>query len=210
MAEHSQKGQQLAGEHGDRRQAARAAEGRPGRPPARVRLARRISARILASEKQRRLLAISNLCTLVFSGGVLFAIAWMGGAWAVIRHYVAPVFVAAARGALITLLHHSNESALYFDEPDWNSFRGQIVSTFNVRYPRWVEYLIFDINIHLPHHIAPAIPWYHLRAANDALRAAFPEFVQEPAFSWAMLRRMWDKPLLERKTDYYALLAHTK
>jgi omega-6 fatty acid desaturase (delta-12 desaturase) len=77
------------------------------------------------------------------------------------------------------------------------------VSTFNVRLPRWFEAMVFDINIHLPHHLSPAMPWYHLRTANQALRRAFPGYVQERRLSLRALREMWKRPVLERAGDHY-------
>ena len=35
---------------------------------------------------------------------------------------------------------------------------------------QWVEFLCFDINVHVPHHVMSKIPWYNLRAATDSLR----------------------------------------
>ena len=33
-----------------------------------------------------------------------------------------------------------------------------------------MEFLCFDINVHVPHHVMSKIPWYNLRAATDSLR----------------------------------------
>lgn len=33
-----------------------------------------------------------------------------------------------------------------------------------------VEVLCHDINVHVPHHVSPKIPWYNLRKATDSLR----------------------------------------
>ena len=35
---------------------------------------------------------------------------------------------------------------------------------------RRVEVLCHDINVHVPHHVSPKIPWYNLRKATDSLR----------------------------------------
>lgn len=74
-----------------------------------------------------------------------------------------------------------------------------MISTFNVRFPRWIEALWLDINIHLPHHLAPKIPWYHLRRAAEAIRAAEPDYYQERRFSLRYLRASWARPLLARQ-----------
>jgi omega-6 fatty acid desaturase (delta-12 desaturase) len=55
----------------------------------------------------------------------------------------------------------------------------------------------FDINIHLPHHLAPKIPWYHLRRAAEAIKASHPEWYQERHFSFGYLLASWRKPLIK-------------
>lgn len=138
-----------------------------------------------------------------FMIAVCTAISWglihVGGAWAVVKYYYVPSFIAAAHGAMLTYLHHTNADALVFDRAEWTPFRGQVVSTFTVRFPRWIEAMWFDINIHLPHHLAPRIPWYHLRKAAEAIRAADADWYQERWFSLAYLRASWARPLLARE-----------
>jgi omega-6 fatty acid desaturase (delta-12 desaturase) len=132
-----------------------------------------------------------------------------GGAWMVLKYYYVPSFIGAAHGAMLTYLHHTSADALVFDKEGWTPFRGQVVSTFNVRFPRWIEALWFDINIHLPHHLAPRIPWYHLHGATEAIRAANPEWVQERRFTLGYLRASWARPLVARApdTDYFQMAA---
>jgi fatty acid desaturase len=38
-----------------------------------------------------------------------------------------------------------------------------------------VEVLCHDINVHVPHHVSPKIPWYNLRKATDSLRQNWGE-----------------------------------
>lgn len=72
-----------------------------------------------------------------------------------------------------------------------------------------IEALWFDINIHLPHHLAPKIPWYHLREAAEAIKAQNPDWYQERRFSFAYLRASWARPLLARAAsgDHYQMAA---
>lgn len=126
------------------------------------------------------------------------------------RQFSAVAKAAAGRAGPIAVvspgcLMRFSEDAIYFDEADWNPVRGQLASTFNVRFPRFFESMIFDINIHLPlpHHLAPSVPWYNLRRPNDALHIAFPRYVEERALSWRALRAMWKKPILEKEGDHY-------
>lgn len=153
-------------------------------------------------ERDRRRLAVSN--TVIAAGflGLSAALYALGGLTLIAKVYWGPLLFAAGFGATITLLHHSNEDSVYFARQDWDAFRGQVLSTFNVRYPRWAEFMLFDINIHLPHHVSPRIPWYRLREANDAIRRAYPDFVQETRLSAKLLRKLWSKPVLKRDGDF--------
>jgi acyl-lipid omega-6 desaturase (Delta-12 desaturase) len=138
-------------------------------------------------------------------------VAWtlfhLGGAWPLAKYYLVPTFIAAGHGAMLTYLHHTSADAMVFDRADWTPFRGQVVSTFTVRFPRWIEAMWFDINIHLPHHLAPRIPWYNLRAAAEAIREARPDWYQERQFSLAYLRASWARPMIARAPgqDHYAM-----
>jgi omega-6 fatty acid desaturase (delta-12 desaturase) len=151
----------------------------------------------LTRSAERDLLFSSAMMILACSSLSVVLYRW-GGAWAVVKYYYVPSFIAAAHGAMLTYLHHCNADALVFDKDDWTPFRGQVASTFNVRFPRWIEALWFDINIHLVHHLAPRIPWYHLRVATEAIRATNSDWLQERRFSLGYLRASWARPLLSR------------
>ena len=56
------------------------------------------------------------------------------------------------------------------------------MSTFDVRFPRWLEYVWCYGTIHIPHHVAPAMPWYNLQKAARAIRQAYPNYYQERRF----------------------------
>jgi fatty acid desaturase len=145
-----------------------------------------------------RELFMSSAIMIATSCAVGFWLVRTGGAWALVKYYFVPTFIAAAHGAMLTYLHHTSADALVFDRAEWTPMRGQVISTFNVRFPRWIEALWFDINIHLPHHLAPRIPWYHLKTAAAAIQAARPDLYQERKFSLAYLRASWARPLLAR------------
>ena len=63
----------------------------------------------------------------------------------------------------------------------------------------------FEGDFKLVHHLAPRVPWYHLRAATEAIRAKNPEWVQERRFSLGYLRRSWAKPLIVRAGDHFEM-----
>lgn len=149
----------------------------------------------LTKGDRRRVLA-SNASMILVLGTLTSALLVNGGGPALLIHFIAPATLAAAIGSLLTLLHHTSEHTLVFDRGEWTPMRGQVLSTFQVRFPRLLEWLWLDINIHLPHHLAPQIPWYQLRAAGAALQSAYPAYYQERRFQWKHLRLIWSRPLL--------------
>jgi len=154
-----------------------------------------------------RELLFSSVFMFAVSGSIIWSLAHFGGPWPLVKYYLVPTFIAATHGALLTYLHHTSADALVFDDAEWTPLRGQVISTFNVRFPRWIEAMWFDINIHLPHHLAPKIPWYHLRQAAEAIKKERPEMYQERTFSFAYLRASWARPLIARapNRDFYAM-----
>jgi acyl-lipid omega-6 desaturase (Delta-12 desaturase) len=105
--------------------------------------------------------------------------------------YAAPALIATSLGALLTFLHHTHKGSFVSDKEFADSFKTQVLGTWNVRFPRWVEWMWLDINIHLPHHLSIRIPWYHLKMAHHQLKTTYPESVQDKDFSLGMLRECW-------------------
>ncbi len=153
------------------------------------------------SPRTRRQLFFSNATMVVVSGGISVALYFTIGTAGLFKHYLVPVYIGMVFGALFTYLHHAGEGALVFDRESWTPIRGQVVSTFDVRFPLWFERHFFHINRHLPHHVSPKVPWYHLPAATDALSRAYPGYHQERRFSLGYLLRAWRVPLLEPVSD---------
>lgn len=159
----------------------------------------------------RQQLRFSNVVTLVCSTAAVSAIFYWGGWWVFCKYYLIPICIGNTVGSLFTMLHHTNADSLVFEPKDWTPFRGQVVSTFEVRFPWWMEYLCFDINIHLPHHLGPQIPWYHLRQASQALKDAYPEYHQERPFRLRDLQLFWANPLLkaDEEQGYFTMTGLT-
>lgn len=67
-----------------------------------------------------------------------------------------------------TLVHHTAPHIPFKPAGEWNAAKAQLSGTVHCDYPRWVEFLCFDINVHVPHHVMSKIPWYNLRAATDS------------------------------------------
>jgi omega-6 fatty acid desaturase (delta-12 desaturase) len=145
----------------------------------------------------KRQLWVSRLAIAVMSGGIATALGILGGAAALFKYYVVPLELGMMAGALVTYCHHNSEGSLAYDHEAWDPLLGQVSSTFDVRWPSWLGRLFLNTNYHRVHHIAPKVPYYHMREATVALNRAYPAIHLERQFSLGYLRRSFRRPLLE-------------
>ena len=152
-------------------------------------------------QRERRRLATSNLIMLVTMIAIYGGLIGTMGLWMALKLYGIPAFVANLFGALVITVQHANRHTLLYTAEGWSPLRGQLVSTFDVRFYRWLEWMWCDINIHIPHHIAPKVPWYHLREASQAIQADWPEYYQSRPFSPEQLSWFARTPLLREVAE---------
>jgi omega-6 fatty acid desaturase (delta-12 desaturase) len=156
---------------------------------------------------ERRRLILSNTvmaaCMVAIHGGLFHFF----GFWGMIKYNGFPATVAMVTGWLIIAIQHANEHSLLYDKTGWTPLRGQLVSTFDVRFPAVLEYLWCNINFHIPHHVSPAVPWYHLKEAGRAICQAYPEYYQEQKFELHQLTWFKRTPFLRpiEGKGYYVL-----
>ncbi len=129
------------------------------------------------------------------------------GFWGMLKYHGIPATVAMVTSWVIITIQHANRDSVWYEQAGWTPVRGQLVSTFDVRFPRWLEYVWCYGNIHIPHHVAPPIPWYNLKKAGRAIQEAYPDYYQEQRFRISHLKWLWRTPFLERDADksYYML-----
>ncbi len=123
---------------------------------------------------------------------------WLSaGFWDMLKYHGVPAAIAMLTGSFIITIQHANSRSLVYTADGWDPARSQMASTFDVRFPKWVEYLWCNINIHIPHHVAPEIPWYHLPESARILSAALPGKYMESRFGVEHLKFFWQTPFLE-------------
>lgn len=144
---------------------------------------------------------ISNLIMWSVMLGLYAALGWFTGVSGMFKYHGIPASIAMFTGYFLLTIQHANEKSRWFEKSSWNPVRGQMESTFDVRFPRFLEWLWLDINIHIPHHISPAIPWYELRNARIKLRTNHPELYQERNFGMKEISWMIRTPHLVHDVD---------
>ncbi len=152
--------------------------------------------------RERAALLRSNAIMLACQLAITIGLLSLGGVWALVKYHSIPATIAGIFGAFIIAAGHASAESLVFEEGDWTSPRGQLSSTYNVRFPRLIEWLICDINVHGPHHVSVRIPWYSLRAADDALTTAWPGLIQTRRFSIRELSWCLRTPVLEADREH--------
>ena len=97
---------------------------------------------------------------------------------------------------LFRSIHFSTES-------EWRAGKAQLMGTVHCNYPRWVEILCHDINVHIPHHVSVAIPSYNLRKAHLSIQKNWGEYIQIRQFNWALMQDIGDRcHLYDAKMGY--------
>lgn len=109
---------------------------------------------------------------------------WAG--WA--KYWLMPWLVYHFWMSTFTLIHHTAPHIPFQHQDDYHGASAKLGGTVHCDFPRWIEVLCHDINVHIPHHLSAKIPFYHLRAATDSLRKNWGQYMTEGTFNWRMMR----------------------
>lgn len=116
-----------------------------------------------------------------------------------VRYWLLPWLIFHFWMSTFTFFHHRHPQSQWKEDHEWDRKTAQLEGTVHIDYPSWIEYLCFDINWHVPHHISTAIPWYNLRQATFALMKSpngskIITDVWGPALWWkcAWMSNVWD------------------
>jgi len=134
---------------------------------------------------------------IVAGGGYLTLLTYFTGWQGLLLYFVAPWFAIHTWFSITTLMHHSSEDIPYLPEECWTRNASKLLVTTDYVYPRWLLFLTHNISLHTAHHVAPAMPYYHLRKAQAALRSEYPDMVRVEKVS---VRRLWN---ILRKCRFY-------
>lgn len=153
--------------------------------------------------KQRAQVRLSVLVVLGFAAIAFPTLIATTGIWGFVKFWVVPWLVYHFWMSTFTLVHHTSPDIPFIGADKWNAAQAQLFGTVHCDYPRWVEFLCHDINVHIPHHISTAIPSYNLRLAHRLLKEKWGDELRECRFSWELVTKITDKCHLYSPTDNY-------
>ncbi|MBD2775911.1 fatty acid desaturase [Iningainema tapete] len=115
------------------------------------------------------------------------------GVWGFVKFWFIPWMGYHFWMSTFTLVHHTVPEIPFVAETEWNAAKAQLSGTVHCIYPRWIEFLCHDINVHVPHHISTAIPSYNLRLAHRSLQENWGSYLYECQFSWSLMKYITDQ-----------------
>lgn len=153
--------------------------------------------------KKREQVRFSALLVLGFAAIAFPTLIATTGIWGFVKFWLMPWMVYHFWMSTFTLVHHTYADIPFKHEPEWNEAMAQLAGSVHCDYPRWVEFLCHDINVHIPHHICTAIPSYNLRLAHRSIKENWGEYVREYRFSWSLMKEITDVCHLYDPEKYY-------
>ena len=136
-------------------------------------------------KKDQRILSAATL--VVMAGIVVLGSlggSVLGGLWLLVKVFIVPLFLFQWVIGVLVYLHHIGEDLPWQTRREWTKVAGQLDSTTVLRVSWSLDVFFNKIMVHVPHHVDPRIPCYHLEEATDAIAAAFPGRVIDKRMSF--------------------------
>lgn len=148
---------------------------------------------LLYAQSQRRQVKFSIALVLIFALLTLPTLTYFTGVTGLIKFWLMPWLVYHFWMSTFTIVHHTMPDIPFEYPENWHPVKAQLMGTVHCDYPRWIEWLCHDINVHIPHHISTAIPFYHLRRAHHALEENWGQYLYKTQFSWGLMQAITDR-----------------
>lgn len=159
--------------------------------------------------KDREKVQLSITIVLIFAALFFPLLIITTGVWGFVKFWLMPWLVYHFWMSTLTLVHHTAPEIPFYSSDKWQATTAQLSGTVHCDYPRWVEILCHDINVHIPHHISTAIPSYNLRLAHRSLQQNWGVYLRECRFSWSLMRRITDQcHLYSLNQGYWSFKEH--
>ena len=158
-------------------------------------------------ERNRSKIRNANIAMIIVTTSIYLLFWYFTGFLGMIKYHGLPVLIASLLAGVMVSVGHANQNTIWYDKDSWTPVRGQLVSTYDYRFPKWLEFLVLNINIHIPHHISVRIPWYNLKPAATALQKEFPDYYQELPFRWVDMQWIIWAPFIKKNPHkgYYQM-----
>lgn len=145
------------------------------------------------AKRDRGKVKVSIAAVVIFASVFFPTLLITTGVWGFVKFWLLPWLVYHFWLSTFTLVHHTAPHIHFRPAETWRAVGSQLAGTVHCTYPRWVEILCHDINVHVPHHVSVAIPAYNLRLAHESLRQNWGSHVQECQFSWPLMEEIVDQ-----------------
>lgn len=144
--------------------------------------------------KHREKVKLSVSVVLIFAAIAFPLLIATTGVWGFVKFWLLPWLVYHFWMSTFTLVHHTKQNIPFHAADQWQEVSAQLSGTVHCDYPRWVEVLCHDINVHIPHHISTAIPSYNLRLAHRSLQQTWGAYLHDQSrFSWSLIKQITDE-----------------
>jgi omega-6 fatty acid desaturase (delta-12 desaturase) len=133
-----------------------------------------------AFRRDRTIVAVFALA----ASAALLAIGWrsggIGGAlWCWVKVLVVPWLLWNWAIGWAVYIQHISPDVQWQPRRRWSKFAGQVDGSTVYILPAWINLFWHNIFVHVPHHVDPRVPYYHLPRAAAALRERWPEPLRE-------------------------------
>ena len=153
-------------------------------------------------KQNQRDVKLSVAVVVLFAATTFPAIISTMGIWGWVKFWFIPWLVYHFWMSTFTYIHHTSPDIPFKTSDKWNQVLAQLNGTIHCNYPRWVEFLCHNINVHVPHHVSTAIPSYNLRLAYISLQEKWGGYIRpECNFSWTLIKQLTDTCHIY-KTDF--------
>ncbi len=162
-------------------------------------------------ESDRNKIRFSASLAIIFAAILFPTLIATVGIWGFVKFWVMPWLVYHFWMSTLTLVHHTTMGVQFKPEETWSAAEAQLSGTIHCNYPKWVEIICHDINVHVPHHVSVGIPSYNLRKAYASLQENWGEYIQpESDFTWSMMKSVVDHTHLYHAENAYQSFASYK
>ena len=145
------------------------------------------------SQRDRGKVKVSLAAVVIFAAVFFPTLILTTGVWGLVKFWLMPWLGYHFWMSTFTLVHHTAPDIQFRPVETWDAAEAQLAGTVHCSYPRWVEILCHDINVHVPHHVSVAGPSYNLRMAHASLKQNWGGYIQERKFSWSLMKEIVDR-----------------